>query len=239
MFNLKNLTRAQLIAELTKYFTTLPIDQANECKLAMDIAIEIHKDQEDRPDGPYVNHVLRVAVRLLRFGVRDHEVIIAALLHDGVEDQAEKLAFYNPNFNSKLKVSTNAIRAIVSLFGFKVATYVENLTNPENGSLSKIKRHKRYVDHVARTLNLPGYSGLMKISDFYDNGLDLHTISDAKFAFSMCRRYEPIFRLMLDAVSKYEKFWFLPIEVVIYDQIKQDLLEGQDFVLKMIHEEIA
>src|SRR6267154_568606 len=61
-------------------------------KRALDLAARLHAD--DRRDRePYVNHLLRVAIRIMsHYGVRDGDVICAALLHDAVEDHAADLA---------------------------------------------------------------------------------------------------------------------------------------------------
>ena len=46
-----------------------------------------------RQREPYVNHLLRVAIRILcYYGVRDPDVVCAALLHDAVEDHPAELA---------------------------------------------------------------------------------------------------------------------------------------------------
>ncbi len=46
-----------------------------------------------RQREPYVNHLLRVAIRIIRYyGVRDADVVCAALLHDAVEDHPAELA---------------------------------------------------------------------------------------------------------------------------------------------------
>src|SRR5579871_6712000 len=46
-----------------------------------------------RQNEPYVNHLLRVAIRIMsHYGVRGPDVVAAALLHDSVEDHAAGLA---------------------------------------------------------------------------------------------------------------------------------------------------
>lgn len=42
------------------------------------------------PGVPYIEHPLRVARRLIPWGIRDAELIAAALLHDVAEDCAEE-----------------------------------------------------------------------------------------------------------------------------------------------------
>ena len=42
---------------------------------------------------PYLNHLLRVAIRMMHhYQVRDVDVIVAGLLHDAVEDHPAELA---------------------------------------------------------------------------------------------------------------------------------------------------
>ena len=59
---------------------------------AVDLALSLHSDQRPRPDGPYIDHILRGVNRLLNLGVTDPDIIIASALHDSVEDQSSKLA---------------------------------------------------------------------------------------------------------------------------------------------------
>src|SRR5579862_7561628 len=59
---------------------------------ALDLATRLHAgDRRDRE--PYLNHLLRVAIRIIsHYGVHDPDVIVAALLHDAVEDHPGELA---------------------------------------------------------------------------------------------------------------------------------------------------
>src|ERR1700691_5996349 len=59
---------------------------------ALDLASRLHAaDRRDRE--PYVNHLLRVAIRIMsHYGVRDPDVVVAALLHDAVEDHPAEIA---------------------------------------------------------------------------------------------------------------------------------------------------
>lgn len=41
--------------------------------------------------SPYIDHPLRVATRVIDWGIKDAQIIIAALLHDTVEDCADKI----------------------------------------------------------------------------------------------------------------------------------------------------
>ena len=58
---------------------------------ALALAGRLHAaDLRDRE--PYVNHLLRVAIRVMsHYGVHDADVVCAALLHDAVEDHPAEL----------------------------------------------------------------------------------------------------------------------------------------------------
>ncbi|GAB2584911.1 hypothetical protein Aab01nite_53570 [Paractinoplanes abujensis] len=48
--------------------------------------------QQRRTREPYVNHVLRVTLRMLcHYGITDPDVLAAGLLHDAVEDQSQAI----------------------------------------------------------------------------------------------------------------------------------------------------
>src|SRR5580698_9180659 len=71
-----------------------PLPDADRGRLerALELAARLHAaDRRDRE--PYINHLLRVAIRIMSYyGVHDADVIAAALLHDAVEDHAAELA---------------------------------------------------------------------------------------------------------------------------------------------------
>src|SRR3984893_9079737 len=59
---------------------------------ALDLATRLHA-ADRRQREPYVNHLLRVATRIIsHYKIRDVDVVCAALLHDAVEDHADELA---------------------------------------------------------------------------------------------------------------------------------------------------
>ena len=59
--------------------------QLNAVKRAHQFASEVHKDQTRRTGHPYITHPSAVALILSEMKM-DHETIIAALLHDVIED---------------------------------------------------------------------------------------------------------------------------------------------------------
>src|ERR1700690_4050625 len=59
---------------------------------ALAVAARLHAPDR-RQREPYLNHLLRVAIRIsCYYDIKDADVICAALLHDAVEDHATDLA---------------------------------------------------------------------------------------------------------------------------------------------------
>src|SRR5215831_9890704 len=70
----------------------LPAEVRPRIRDAEALASRLHRDDR-RSREPYVNHLLRVAIRVMHhYRVDDPDVICAALLHDAVEDHASELA---------------------------------------------------------------------------------------------------------------------------------------------------
>src|SRR5688572_7962958 len=83
---------------------------------ALSLATELHRDDR-RTREPYVNHLLRCAIRVLvYYHVDDAEVIAATLLHDSVEDHAPELA---PNAGSADPTEA-ALAVLAERFGPRV-----------------------------------------------------------------------------------------------------------------------
>ena len=118
-----------------------------------------------RQREPYVNHLLRVALRITcHYGVGDIDVICAALLHDAVEDHAADLAA------GGLARGCRACRGIRPA----AAGVVDAVTNPD--WVPGVDRDQQYRAHVADSLAASPWARVIKASDFTDNGVGLiHT----------------------------------------------------------------
>ena len=76
--------RARFAAEIEVW----PEADQRRLNQALALAGQLHA-ADRREQEPYVNHLLRVAIRIMsHYGVRDGDVVCAALLHDVVEDHA-------------------------------------------------------------------------------------------------------------------------------------------------------
>ncbi len=190
------------INENTKYSPSEKEAFKKKIKDALELALEIHKDQKPRPDGPYVNHILRVSNRIIEeYGIKDPELVIAALLHDSVEDQAEKLAL----LVNDTTLTSNREKALLSIknnFGERVEKIVLKLSNPEPESegLSPEEKNIIYKKHVEEAIEdsdvLP-----IKLSDFSDNALNLEAVSDPIRRLKLSKKYLPVMEVFIDRLD--------------------------------------
>ncbi|HET6881839.1 MAG TPA: HD domain-containing protein [Pirellulales bacterium] len=105
-----------------------------------------------RKDGetPYFAHPLRVTMILIRvFGVTDLETLMAAVLHDTIED------------------TQTDHDELSEQFGSRVADYVAALSKDKR--LPEERRERDYHDALAAA---PAAVQLCKLADVYDNLLD-------------------------------------------------------------------
>ena len=55
-------------------------------KIALDVAVQLHKGQKRKGGQPYIIHPLEVTLYLIYLGIKDDVTLAAALLHDVIED---------------------------------------------------------------------------------------------------------------------------------------------------------
>ncbi|HCU51214.1 MAG TPA: phosphohydrolase, partial [Micromonosporaceae bacterium] len=134
-------------------------------------AANLHEDQR-RVREPYLNHLLRVTLRILcYYGVTDVDVLTAALLHDSVEDQPWRM-IGRPETDSP--PTTEALMVLAEKYGHRVARLVDAVTNPDYDPHRD--KNEQYRVHVAEALEFEPWARVIKISDFTDNGVGIiHT----------------------------------------------------------------
>lgn len=142
-------------------------------------AARAHRGQV-RKDGetPYVSHVFRVCliVRDL-FGIVDHRVLTAALLHDTVED------------------TTTDFDDIEDRFGKDIARWVALLSKDKR--LQEAERERAYIEQLA---GAEWEVKVMKLADMFDNLMDIrqlprerqeHTLKRLRHYLECLRRDPP------------------------------------------------
>ncbi len=124
---------------------------------AISFAARQHEGQL-RKDGqtPYVAHPMRVlAIMTTVFGVKDPATLVAAVLHDTIED------------------TTTDRDDLIERFGERVASFVAALTKDKRRP--EEEREKAYFETLAAA---PVEVKLCKLADTFDNLIDSATLSD-------------------------------------------------------------
>lgn len=144
------------------------IQNMNKILQATHFAAERHSHQRRKnvEASPYINHPIEVAFHLSSVGgITDEDILIAALLHDTVEDTATDR------------------EEIASLFGENVASLVMECTDDRN--LPKAERKRLQI------VNAPGKSPGAKMIKIADKTCNLRSIlSDPPKDWPLSRQYE-------------------------------------------------
>jgi guanosine-3',5'-bis(diphosphate) 3'-pyrophosphohydrolase len=136
---------------------------------SVDFAAEKHKLQvrKNQEQTPYISHPIGVAVNVMKIGqVRDADVVVAAVLHDTIEDTQ----------------TTHA--EIESLFGKQVAQYVNEVTDDKNLTAEQRKRQQ-----VVNAAHKSAGAAQIKLADKLYNLTDLSTNPPADWNRERIDRY--------------------------------------------------
>jgi hypothetical protein len=159
---------------------------------ALDLAGRLHAGDR-RDTEPYVNHLLRVAIRIMsHYGVHDADVVSAALLHDAVEDHPAELTGGRADQPAALAV-------LAAEFGSRVAELVGAVTNPPYAP--DRDQDEQYREHVADSLRDNPWARVIKASDFTDNGVGLiHTTGPR--LYRLAAKYTPLVPVLRDLIAR-------------------------------------
>jgi guanosine-3',5'-bis(diphosphate) 3'-pyrophosphohydrolase len=124
-------------------------------------------DGQRRQDGrtPYHSHVCRAALVLCTaFGVRDHRVLTAALLHDTLED------------------TTTDFDDLEAHFGREVADWVALLSKDK-----RLPDEAREEAYCRRLAGAPWQVQVCKLADLFDNLLDMNHLTPERRPRALAR----------------------------------------------------
>lgn len=179
---------------------------------AFRLAAEHHRGIERKYTGePYIEHPIRVAEKLLSFGIVTERFLAAALLHDCLEDKNVRGELMHPS----------AIEAVDRV----VLTDVKFLTSP--GGKNRAERKARYRDQMAQA-----HLGVkaIKCADIIDNVTGIVAL-DPQFASLYIEEQ----RMMLDAlkptgqtVTNYVRVWTAASEACLQETIELAQLDRED-----------
>lgn len=186
--SLKDYDSVSLAEMLREHFkASYPVHQTEALGEAIQVASYLHRSDVRRggrgkmPNPPYIEHPLRVAYRLVRdFGVTDPDVVLAAVLHDTVEDHAHEFVdFEGVNFlvakDDEKGARARALEFISEHFGYSVTYILDAVSNPLlSAGVTKAEKVQSYLEHVERTVEMSPEARILKFSDFVDNAGSLH-----------------------------------------------------------------
>jgi len=182
-------------------------DECIKAERALALAANLHHGDR-RQNEPYINHPLRVTLRIIcHYNVFDTDVICAALLHDTVEDHADRLSTDGRQ---------GALHVLAEQFGQRVATLVAAVTNPIYAPRSD--KHTQYAEHVVTSLTACPWARVIKVSDFTDNAVGLHYTTGTK-ATRLSRKYAPLVPIIQDLIDRPDT----PLAADVKDRIRVQL----------------
>ena len=149
---------------------------------ATDFAAERHRNQrrKDHEASPYINHPLALARHLAVVGgIEDAEVLMAALLHDTIED------------------TETTAEDLQSRFGQRVAGIVAEVTDDK--SLPKPRRKELQVEHAPHKSR---EAALVKLADKTCNLRDIGSSPPADWSLERKREYFDWARRVVDGLPK-------------------------------------
>lgn len=159
-------------------------------EITLDLIQRLYAGEDPREDNtPAVNHILRVAHRIaVTWRVRDANVIMAALLHDAVEDHPEVLARRGKRQHKGRNDHDDAVDFVRSLYGGAVSRIVEKVSKKKNPKEmtpdAKVASYVAYAQGLARD---PA-ALVVKIADVCDNISSPRPITNGGF-YSMRKYY--------------------------------------------------
>ena len=169
---------------------------------AVELMITLHSAQKDRLDGkPYIWHTLDVAnIVLNEFGVADKDIVIAALLHDSVEDQATRLAgicieeSIDENQLSQDDLRMYAFEALQDMFGKRVVRTVKGMSNPIISTKNPEEKRVLYKNHFAEAVQDTDVC-VVKYADFAGNALQIHKLDQwPRRRLKLIKKYRPVLK---------------------------------------------
>jgi (p)ppGpp synthase/HD superfamily hydrolase len=206
--------RRRLLLELDR----LPAPDRRIVSDAMNWATSLHEGQR-RTREPYANHLLRVTLRILcYYRVSDPQVLVAALLHDAVEDQPWAVIERTPDGPAPRH---EAVETIADRHGHRVARLVKAVTNPEQRP--DIDRGEQYRRHLAEALHADPWARVIKLSDFTDNAVGIiHTIGPK--THKLARKYAPAVGILRELLERPDT----PLDTPVKQHIHRQLSLGED-----------
>lgn len=189
---------------------------------ALELAAELHAEDR-RVREPYLNHLLRVAIRLMKhYDVDDVDVIVAAVLHDTVEDHPAELAGAAAASTADAEAVVNAALAVLAVrFGPRVAELVRAVTNPIYDPARCAD--EQYREHVQTSIAANPWARVIKVSDFTDNGVGVIHTTGPKVV-RIATKYRPMVPVLREMITRSDT----PLSARVKQHILGQLDRGEE-----------
>ena len=178
--------------------------------------IRLHREQESRDDGlPYCSHPFEVAAACVElFEIDDPSVVIAALFHDSLEDQVDKIIEGIPTQGLSQDEKIDLARLeLAQKWGHEVSDIVTLLTNPnytaaalllqEGGDLRALQdiKHELYYKHVIGLIEFPS-AFAVKMADYQSNALQVFSLPESVQKQKLISKYTPVIVTLLTQLDR-------------------------------------
>ena len=179
---------AKFIANIS--FLT-PSSVATKILQALDLAKKEHEEELRAEGTSYVIHPLRTALILLReLNIKDPDLLVAALLHDVVED------------------GSVTVEEIKTQFGSETARLVEGLTRPKPKNETEEEKEKNKLKNIEKIARSDEKIRLVKLCDVLDNNRSYAYIPKTSPRYKKIPRWKKEFRHYLPIAAKTNKKLF-------------------------------
>lgn len=189
---------------------------------ALMLMFTLHIYQKDRPEGsPYVSHPLAVAQKAISMAPNpDKDLVIAALMHDTIEDQSDKLATMDGQIDPTLSEEQKTLKSLAEVqnkYGERVASIVSHLSNPDFDAILesqgitkdnpeyKNRKNELYANHVAESIEDPDVL-IIKLADFSENALKLSNLPEGDRKQKLIAKYVPVMKIFVERLQRNNLF---------------------------------
>lgn len=187
---------------------------------AISVASYLHRKQrrKNRKEMPltfYIEHPLRNAMRAIRWGVTDQDILVAIILHDTVEDCVDEIVKETKTVVAIDKLD-EALKRQIALdwlkrnFSRESAFIVRELSNPirdESIDLTREESNAEYVAHAGEAIRFQPKVFIGKLVDVIDNGSGLRHLNrpqDAPFRLRSAIKYRPLIDIFEEVLNDEE-----------------------------------
>ncbi|WP_395640771.1 hypothetical protein [Pseudolysinimonas sp.] len=201
---------------------------------AIGVAAWAHRDARrlkrgDLPRTAYIEHPLRNAARVLRWGVDREPIVLACVLHDTVEDHAPALAAVLGAATSDESTARETVLAYyVDEFGERTSALVRAMSNPlgDDSPADEAAKHDLYRQHVLAEIADPEVA-VCKLADLADNALSLHHTGDGDARTArLARKYAPLLPVFFTRIGEDDVRALLDATAI--DDLRRALIDGAE-----------